>query len=365
MSGVDAGKVRARQCFEQHYADLYRHLGMLTEDTFELDEIDEGGNYKDCSVNMNWPHWEAAFEAGAAFAQGSQATPDAEYRKVLHDELLTEIRNDPANVLCGMSMPDVYRLVLEHKAESAPIKFVAAAQPERPGPTPIFPPRVEYAHRVECPERHPVLIGEGRCTCESVAPQSAPGPQEWNGPHPWNIHQCSEVEGAHLPIEGVCKEVMPSGENASKPAVFSDRNRISATAGDASAQTRATEGSVAPQSAPGPQWISVEERLPVEDRPVWMFNGMCGVAVYRQIDGWWLLHGAEEVCPLPNVTYWQELPAPPGSVAPPEAERQPLGMCETEDWPHLQSDGTAFKRPHEKRGSCINWRAERTQQEEK
>jgi hypothetical protein len=75
MSGVDAGKVRARQCFEQHYADLYRHLGMLTEDTFELDEIDEGGNYKDCSVNMNWPHWEAAFEAGAAYAQGSQATP--------------------------------------------------------------------------------------------------------------------------------------------------------------------------------------------------------------------------------------------------------------------------------------------------
>jgi hypothetical protein len=85
---------------------------------------------------------------------------------------------------------------------------------------------------------------------------------------------------------------------------------------------------VAPQSAPGPQWISVEERLPVEDRPVWMFNGMCGVAVYRQIDGWWLLHGAEEVCPLPNVTYWQELPAPPGSVAPPEAERQPASKVE-------------------------------------
>jgi hypothetical protein len=241
-----------------------------------------------------------AFEAGAAFAQGSQATPlipttrdwvkcpvcgqsdmrqetDRDGNRLIFCVNLTCASNggsysEIACLDCARAIVELKKYLNQCEGETVVGGIrnlvqammsreeeieqlncdLAAAQPERPGPTPIFPPRVEYAHRVECPERHPVLIGEGRCTCESVAPQSAPGPQ----------------------------------------------------------------------------WISVEERLPVEDRPVWMFNGMCGVAVYRQIDGWWLLHGAEEVCPLPNVTYWQELPAPPGSVAPPEAERQPASKVE-------------------------------------
>jgi len=33
-----------------------------------------------------------------------------------------------------------------------------------------------------------------------------------------------------------------------------------------------------------------------------------------------------------------------------------LGTCETTDWPHLMSDGSGRKQPHEKRYSCRNWR---------
>lgn len=59
-----------------------------------------------------------------------------------------------------------------------------------------------------------------------------------------------------------------------------------------------------------PGWISVSERLPDEDHPVWFFNGMTDVAVYRD-KKWILLRGAEERCELPNVTYWREFPASP------------------------------------------------------
>lgn len=38
-------------------------------------------------------------------------------------------------------------------------------------------------------------------------------------------------------------------------------------------------------------------------------------------------------------------------------ERPQLGTCDTTDWPHLMSDGSGKKRPHEKRDSCTNWHA--------
>jgi hypothetical protein len=225
MSGEDAGKVR--QAFEaqegHHWVDAKFSLRRGPNGHYQIDAVQK--------------RWEG-FELGAAFAQGSQAAPRLrEAMQTVKDSHTRGLSSGTGKItVCNCDTCRIFAEALE-----------AAAQSERPGPTPIFPPRVEYAHRVECPERHPVLIGEGRCTCESAAPQSAPGPLAWNGPHPWNVHWCPEVEGSHLPIENVCKGVMPSEENASKPRPFYDRNRISATAGDASAQTRSS--SVAPPEA--------------------------------------------------------------------------------------------------------------------
>jgi hypothetical protein len=107
-----------------------------------------------------------AFEAGAAYAQGSQAAPRLrEAMQTVKDSHTRGLSSGTGKItVCNCDTCRIFAEALE-----------AAAQSERPGPTPIFSPRVEYAHRVECPERHPILIGEGRCTCESVAPQSAPG----------------------------------------------------------------------------------------------------------------------------------------------------------------------------------------------
>jgi hypothetical protein len=239
VSGEDAGKVRARQCFEQHYADLYRQLGMLTEDTFELDEIDEGGNYKDCSVNMNWPHWEAAFEAGAAFAKGSQATP---LTSALQE--ISDIVNMPEMTAQQAKIYNIAELALE-----------AAAQSERPG--------LPCGHSVECGVAYP--------------------------------------DGSEI----VC------------------------------AKYRLLElESVAPQSAPGAQWISVEERLPEPNRRVmvWYCEEMkhgtkrYGVRFGEISCGHWRPDGGNGNFD-DRVTHWQELPAPPGSVAPPEAEQRGLTIC--------------------------------------
>ena len=48
------------------------------------------------------------------------ANDDCEYRKVLREELLEEIRQDPCNTLFGMPLPEVYKLVIEHQAKIVP-----------------------------------------------------------------------------------------------------------------------------------------------------------------------------------------------------------------------------------------------------
>lgn len=47
---------------------------------------------------------------------------------------------------------------------------------------------------------------------------------------------------------------------------------------------------------------------------------------------------------------WHAKPLPPTRIEP------QLGTCDTTDWPHLRSDGTGKKRPHEKRESCTDWK---------
>jgi hypothetical protein len=60
----------------------------------------------------------------------ADVAPSEEYRKVVRSELLEDIRRDPANTVFGMTLPQLYRLVLEYQARSlsdAAVKLEASS----------------------------------------------------------------------------------------------------------------------------------------------------------------------------------------------------------------------------------------------